>query len=421
MVTLITKQLQCQSLDEPAYRRAFSLSLPLPESHTPRIYWPACGLTPGNTCPPPPLLLNPLSPICPISLPPPLLPAPCPSSPSLSLLPAPCPSSPSPLLPSLSPPLLSFSWILLACASSFDHKNWRVAVGSTLQPSPPCRRLCPSPPPPPPPPPKRHCRPEDLPRCRSSWRPSASRVWTAVKRRCHSGGGAGGSCPLGAPGPSSPTLSCESPRPWGFTGGADCCCFVPPPSSSSSSSSPLPQQRRLSLSPVHVREATAHFLPPAPPLAGGGPPPSPSSACSTPASFRRPLPLPLPRCHSQPCGLKRRHAPDLPCPRPGLDFSKMTQTRSGDPLGCRGQVSGACGRGLCMGLELVSGDLRSIFSPAEGLGRTSICPLSESEEEEEEEEEEEDGGRRKSELEGPPQCLFERDCTELDLTLIEEN
>ncbi|KAJ8281540.1 hypothetical protein COCON_G00040590 [Conger conger] len=254
--------------------------VPLPESHTPRIYWPACGLTPESGC-----------------------------------------------------------WLYTPA-------------------KPPLQEALPLPAPPPPPPPKRHCRPEDLPRCRSSWRPSASRVWTA---------------------------------------------------------------RRLSLSPVHVREATAHFLPPAPPLAGGGPPPSPSSACSTPASFRRPLPLPLPRCHSQPCGLKRRHAPDLPCPRPGLDFSKMTQTRSGDPLGCWGQVSGACGRGLCMGLELVSGDLRSIFSPAEGLGRTSICPLSESEEEEEEEEEEEDGGRRKSELEGPPQCLFERDCTELDLTLIEEN
>ncbi|KAK5925178.1 hypothetical protein CgunFtcFv8_017723 [Champsocephalus gunnari] len=54
-------------------------------------------------------------------------------------------------------------------------------------------------------------------------------------------------------------------------------------------------------------------------------------ACSTPSSSRRDLHPALPRCHSQPCDmrkprLKRRHDPDvLPCPRPGLDFSKMTQ------------------------------------------------------------------------------------------------
>ncbi|KPP74942.1 hypothetical protein Z043_105844 [Scleropages formosus] len=172
----------------------------------------------------------------------------------------------------------------------------------------------------PPPPPKRHCRslsvPEDLSRCRSAWRPSASKVWTPVKRRCHSGGGAGGSCPLRAPSSSlasslrsssSPTffslaLSPDSPLPWSFpwepgesARGGGCCCSLPSASCASSPSPlcpPLVPQRRFSLSP-------------------------------------------LPRCHSQPCdlrkpGLKRRHDPDTtPCARPGLDFSKMTQVSKG--------------------------------------------------------------------------------------------
>lgn len=229
----------------------------------------------------------------------------------------------------------------------------------------------PGPPPPPPPPPKRHCRslsvPEDLSRCRYTWRPSASRVWTPVSRQqCHggataggtsggggAGGGAigvgasgGGACPLRAPSSSlnsslhsssSPTffslaLSPDSPLPWSFpwdpseaaAGGGACCCFFPSPSSCSSSPSPLhpppPPQRRFSLSPVLIRDSAAStFLPPPhvpsqaampPPgcstaaARGGGPvPASPSSACSTPSSLRRSLPPQLPRCHSQPCDL----------------------------------------------------------------------------------------------------------------------
>lgn len=224
----------------------------------------------------------------------------------------------------------------------------------------------PGPPPPPPPPPKRHCRslsvPEDLSRCRYTWRPSASKVWTPVNRRCHSGGGAGGPCPLRAPSSSlnsslhsssSPTffslaLSPDSPLPWNFpwdpsepAGGGACCCFFPSASLCSSSPSPLhpppPPQRRFSLSPVLIREAAAHFLPPPQvPLQPTSHPPvvpaSPSSACSTPSSVRRALPPQLPRCHSQPCdllllkpGLKRRRDPDRPCARPVLDFAKMTQ------------------------------------------------------------------------------------------------
>ncbi|TDH05131.1 hypothetical protein EPR50_G00140340 [Perca flavescens] len=360
----------------------------------------------------------------------------------------------------------------------------------------------PGPPPPPPPPPKRHCRslsvPEDLSRCRYTWRPSASRVWTPVSRQqCHGGAGGGvtggglgagggvigagaaggGACPLRAPSSSlnsslhsssSPTffslaLSPDSPLPWSFpwdpseaaAGGGACCCFFPSPSSCSSSPSPLhpppPPQRRFSLSPVLIRDSTAStFLPPPPvpshaaaaaarppscsAVAGvtvGGPvPASPSSACSTPSSLRRSLPPQLPRCHSQPCdllllkpGLKRRRDPDRPCARPVLDFTKMTQTRSIDPQ-CleRGGGRLACGGDICMGMESFMGDFRGSCSPAECLGRTSIGPLSESDEEcPEDDDEDDDGEEEAEEREAAQQAVFERDCTELDLNLIEEN
>ncbi|XP_070773686.1 protein FAM53C [Enoplosus armatus] len=338
----------------------------------------------------------------------------------------------------------------------------------------------PGPPPPPPPPPKRHCRslsvPEDLSRCRYTWRPSASRVWTPVSRQqCHGGAGGGvtGACPLRAPSSSlnsslhsssSPTffslaLSPDSPLPWSFpwdpieaaAGGGACCCFFPSPSSCSSSPSPLhpppPPQRRFSLSPVLIRDSAAStFLPPppvpsqaaAPPpgcsavagAARGGPvPASPSSACSTPSSLRRSLPPQLPRCHSQPCdllllkpGLKRRRDPDRPCARPVLDFTKMTQTRSIDPQ-CleRGGGRLACGGDVCIGMEAFMGDFRGSCSPAECLGRTSIGPLSESDEECREDDEDDDGEEEAGEREAAQQAVFERDCTELDLNLIEEN
>ncbi|XP_064875674.1 protein FAM53C-like isoform X2 [Oncorhynchus nerka] len=313
------------------------------------------------------------------------------------------------------------------------------ATNMSLQNSPPL----------PPPPPKRHCRslsvPEDLSRYRTPWRPSASKIWTPVKRRCHSGGGVAGmgvgslvgSVPLRGPSASltsslhsssSPTffslaLSPDSPIPWSvswdhYDPPRESCTGLFPSSCSSSpatlsSCRPL-QQRRFSLSPVHI-------LPPQPSPALASryigmevpaPSPTPSSACSTPSSSRRVLPLRLPRCHSQPCdlrkpGLKRRHDPDtLPnYTRPGLDFSKMTQIRSGEPL--------VCGAAVCIGLEPVLGDFRGTFSPADLLGRTSIGPLSESEEEEEK--------IHMGVLEAGQQSVFERDCTELDLNLIEEN
>lgn len=77
----------------------------------------------------------------------------------------------------------------------------------------------------------------------------------------------------------------------------------------------------------------------------------------------------------------------------------------------------ACGSDICMGLEPFMGDFRGSCSPAECLGRTSIGPLSESDEECHEEDEEEEVDER----EAAQQAVFERDCTELDLNLIEEN
>lgn len=244
-------------------------------------------------------------------------------------------------------------------------------------------------PPPPPPPPKRHCRslsvPEDLPRCRSTWHPTASKVWTPVKRDSRSGrvsssSSAASSLPFFGPSSSftssslhsssSPTffslaLSSDSPLPWSFQwdscnklkGGGS--ASIASPSSCSCSPAPL-LQRRFSLSPVHIQDASSLLLSPRPSPAAaaaaalthggwggwggmGHPtlPPSPTSACSTPSTSRRDLHPALPRCHSQPCDLrrprlKRRHDPDvLPCPRPGLDFSKMTQVSIKSILACQ--------------------------------------------------------------------------------------
>uniref|UniRef100_A0A3B3CD58 Family with sequence similarity 53 member C n=1 Tax=Oryzias melastigma TaxID=30732 RepID=A0A3B3CD58_ORYME len=221
----------------------------------------------------------------------------------------------------------------------------------------------PGPPPPPPPPSKRHCRslsvPEDLSRCRYTWRPSASRVWTPVSRQqCHGGavGGAsgagvalagggiavgvagGGACPLRAPSSSlnsslhsssSPTffslaLSPDSPLPWSFpwdpseaaAGGGACCCFFPSPSSCSSSPSPLhpppPPQRRFSLSPVLIRDsASSTFLPPPPlPSQASAPPPGGGAAATAPPGGAVPA-SPSSAC-STPSSLRRSLPPQLP-------------------------------------------------------------------------------------------------------------
>ncbi|KAM6953842.1 protein FAM53C-like [Aplochiton taeniatus] len=410
MVTLLTEQLHKQSLEDPPYRRAFSLNMPLAEvGANPTVSWSGYGF---------------------------------PSESSWAMFSSKTHSQdPSSVLP----PVDALGGLL-----SEQEPFFRPPV--------PCTSVTdmffPRSPPPPPPPPKRHCRslsvPEDLSRCRTPWRPSASKIWMPVKRRCQSGGGTAGlgsragSLPLHGPSPSLPSsslhssssptffslaLSSDSPLPWSVPCDLcdmprrGCAGYFPTPSSCCSSpvslgtSGSLPQ-RRFSLSPVHVQEVPRLPPPrfsPAPALAPGcgAMAPSPSSACSTPSSYRRtPRPM-LPRCHSQPCDmrkprLKRRHDPDnLPSARPGLNFSKMTQIGSGESL--------ICGASRCMVFEPPQGDLCMAFSPAEFLGRSSIIPLSESEEEEEEE------VKMTVMDDVKKNIVFERDCTELDLNLIEEN
>lgn len=93
------------------------------------------------------------------------------------------------------------------------------------------------------------------------------------------------------------------------------------------------------------------------------------------------------------------------------------QTRSIDPQCAERGGRLACGGDICM--EAFMGDLRGSCSPAECLGRTSIGPLSESDEECREDDD--DGDEEADEREAAQQPVFERDCTELDLNLIEEN
>ncbi|KAM9377370.1 protein FAM53C-like [Pholidichthys leucotaenia] len=307
----------------------------------------------------------------------------------------------------------------------------------------------------PPPPPKRHCRslsvPDDLSRCRTTWRPTASKVWTPVKRSggTSSSGSGANSMPFCGPSPSftpssmhsspSPTffslaLSSDSPLSWSFpwdpsdTLKGACSASFATHSSSSSSPAPLVShsvlQRRFSLSPVNIQNIPvvplpAQHCPDSTLTYGTSEPeqtilaPSPTSACSTPSSLRRDSHPALPRCHSQPCDmrkpcLKRRHDPDvLPYHRPGLDFSKMTQIGNSE--------SPACGAGGCLVPASSQAELRPTISSAEFLGRTSIGPLSESEEEDD------DAERKRTAIDAGHKNVFERDCTELDLNLIEEN
>lgn len=407
MVTLITEQLRKQSLEEPYYKAfSFNVNASLPAvGSSPTVSWSACRSTQETSS------------------------ATHPSS-KANLLDDFCGPDP------LGPPSRSGEAFQSPEVSFTDE---------VFQSSPP------------PPPPKRHCRslsvPEDLSQCRSTWHPSASKVWTPVKRGCQSGGlsssgSAASSLPLCGPSSSftssslhsssSPTFFSlalsDSPLPWSFPWDpcdqlkGTCSASFATPSSCSSSPAPMVShsvlQRRFSLSPVHIHGASSVLLPPHPSPASAltydcsgvehpALSPSPTSACSTPSSSRRDLHPALPRCRSQPCDmrrprLKRRRDPDvLPCPRPGLNFSKMTQIGNHESL--------LCGTSVCVVPVSSQSEHRSAFSPADFLGRASIGPLSESEEEEDEDK------RERTVMDGGQKIVFERDCTELDLNLIEEN
>ncbi|XP_060903850.1 protein FAM53C-like [Labrus mixtus] len=410
MVTLITEQLRKQSLEEPYYKAlSFNANVSLPAvGSSPTVSWRASRSTEENSL-------------------------------------ATHPSTKANLQDDSCGP--DFLWHT-SQSGEFLQRSEVSFTDMALQSSPP------------PPPSKRHCRslsvPEDLSQCRSNWHPCASKIWTPVKHGFRSGGASGsysGASSLRLCGPSSPftssslhssssptffslALSSDSPIPWSFPWDSceklrgTCSASFAAPSSCSSSPTPLVShsvlQRRLSLSPVHIQDASVSLLPPKPSTASaltyGGCgmeqpalSPSPTSACSTPSSYRRQLHPALPRCHSQPCDmrrprLKRRHDPDvLPCPRPGLDFSKMTQIGNRD--------TSACATGGCVVQVSFQAEQHSAFSPAKFLGRASIEPLSESEAEEEEDEDK----RNRTAVEGRQKIVFERDCTELDLNLIEEN
>ncbi|XP_067899377.1 protein FAM53C isoform X1 [Heterodontus francisci] len=284
------------------------------------------------------------------------------------------------------------------------------------------------------PPTKRHCRslsvPEDLSRCRSLWKPVGSKVWTPVKRRCNSGGNAGAQLcnPTQRPTSlglqqlpnsghysntssftfSSLTTSPESPLPWMLSPnnhstdigertflGVQCifpeqCTFIP--------------QRRFSLSPVHIREAARCLLS------------AKSTPSSTPEMNRRQQGLL--RSHSQPCdlnerkcGIKRRHDEDVRWTRPALDFFKMNQRRNLSSPACleleerkppKGTSPVSIPDTAAFSLDL------SHSSPASSC---RIETLSESDEEE-------DPKNYCGSTEAIP---FQRTCEDLDLEMIEEN
>lgn len=105
----------------------------------------------------------------------------------------------------------------------------------------------------------------------------------------------------------------------------------------------------------------------------------------------------------------------------GVPVFLLLQTRSIDPQCLERGARFVCGGDVCMGMEAFMGDFRRSCSPAECLGRTSIGPLSESDEECREDDDDDDGEEEAEEREAAQQAVFERDCTELDLNLIEEN
>ncbi|XP_072923931.1 protein FAM53C isoform X1 [Hemitrygon akajei] len=282
------------------------------------------------------------------------------------------------------------------------------------------------------PPTKRHCRslsvPEDLSRYRSLWKPAGSKVWTPVKRRCNSGGNGSTQLSNSTQRPtslglqqlsnsslpsntssftfSSLTASPESPLPWMLSPnnhstdigertflGVQCiwpeqCTFIP--------------QRRFSLSPVHIQEAARCLLS------------AKSTPSSTPEMNRRQQGLL--RSHSQPCdlnerkcGIKRRHDDDVRWTRPALDFFKMNQRRNlSSP--CLETEKKKSPEGQSPDSTLDTAGFRLDLSHSCPTRSCRIETLSESEEEED-----------AKNCGGTEAFPFHRTCEDLDLDMIEEN
>ncbi|XP_007889558.1 protein FAM53C [Callorhinchus milii] len=402
MVTVITEQLQKQSLDDLACK-ALNFNLPLPENTNQGGCWNPYHFIPEER------KWNVLN--------------------SRAELPVKMgfPSLVSYNLNGIEPSRQSkSSWTRQVTSTSVGNLNdLHFFESSALLPAPPT---------------KRHCRslsvPEDLSHCRSLWKPSSSKVWIPVKRRCNSGGTASAQlCAptqrpsnLGLPQPplsslhsngsftfSSLTASPESPLPWTLSPGhhsteaaertflgiqcilPEQCEFLP--------------QRRFSLSPVHIHEATRCLMS------------AKSTPSSTPEMNRRQQGLL--RSHSQPCdlnerkcGIKRRHDEDVRWARPALDFFKMTQMRNLSSPACvdpeerepRKFTSLSVSRSPACALERVVCPLDLLHGCPASNGK--IETLSESEEEEED---------RKGFSSTTEESPFQRNCEDLDLEMIEEN
>ncbi|XP_069755295.1 protein FAM53A-like isoform X3 [Narcine bancroftii] len=283
------------------------------------------------------------------------------------------------------------------------------------------------------PPTKRHCRslsvPEDLSRCRSLWKPAGSKVWTPVKRRCNSGGTGGAQLCNSTQRPtslglqqlstsglpsstssftfSSLTASPESPLPWMLSPNNHSTdigertflgvhCILPEQST-------FIPQRRFSLSPVHIREAAKCLLS------------AKSTPSSTPEMNRRQQGLL--RSHSQPCdlnerkcGVKRRHDDDVRWTRPALDFFKMNQRRNLSSPACLEKEEKNPLESESPVSILDSAGFRADLSRSCQTRSCWIETLSESEEEED--------AKNCGSTEAFP---FHRTCEDLDLDMIEEN
>ncbi|XP_075397735.1 protein FAM53C [Tenrec ecaudatus] len=310
--------------------------------------------------------------------------------------------------------------------------------GSSPQEQPLPQVLSPEPPDPeklpviPAPPSKRHCRslsvPVDLSRWQPVWRPAPSKLWTPIKHR-GSGGGGGPQVPHQSPpkrvsslrflqAPSASSQCAPAHRPYSppffslaLAQDSSRPCAASPQSGSwesdAESLSPCPPQRRFSLSPSLGPQAN-RFLPSAR-----------SSPASSPELPWRPRgPRNLPRSRSQPCdldarkaGVKRRHEEDPRRLRPSLDFDKMNQKPYSGGLCLQDAAQEGSSVSPPWFMACSPPPLSASCSPAEGSSQV----LSESEEEEEE------GAVRWGRQALSKRTLCQQDFGDLDLNLIEEN